>query len=447
MIPAETSPTLAEDVAATQRQTLLVLSTGQVFGAIGVASGLAVGTLLAAEVAGSEAVAGLAQTGTVLGSALGAVPISRLMAARGRRVGLVAGYAGATVGAALVVVAAQASSSGVPTPVAFTLLLIGMALFGVATTAGLLARFAAADLAAPGRRGQALSLVVWAGTIGAVLGPNLAEPGGQLGIAVGLPPLAGSFLLSLAGFVAAGLVIWLLLRPDPLLLARRLAPADSRAEQLATAPTTVRGSLEVVRRSPGALLGLVVVALAHTVMISVMVMTPVHMDHGGAALRVIGLVISVHVAGMFAFSPLVGWLADRAGRIPVIVVGGLLLLASTAVSGTAPGSASTQLGVGLFLLGLGWSCCMIAGSTLLTESVPLGARPGVQGTSDLVMGLSAAVGGAASGVVLGVYGYSALNLFAAVFAAWLLGVAVVSRRRGAPPSMTGDEAERTRAAG
>jgi MFS family permease len=432
MTRAVPAPTVGT-VESLQRRTVAVLSVSQAFAGVGIASGIAVGTLLAAEVSQSDALAGLAQTGTVLGAALAAVPLSRLMAARGRRPGLVGGYGTALVGAVVVVISAILSERGAPAAVAFAVLLIGMFCFGTATAAGLQARFAAIDLASPQRRGSALSIVVWSSTIGAVLGPNLAEPGGAMAVWLGLPPFAGPFLFSIVGFAAGMATLSLLLRPDPLLVARQLSDgsADAHPEGAAVVRTgtSLRATLGLVRETPAALLGLLTVAVGHTAMISVMVMTPIHMDHGGAALRVIGLVISVHVAGMFAFSPVVGWLADTWGRVPMIVAGAMLLLLSAVVAGLASSHASAQLGIGLFLLGLGWSCCLVAGSTLLSESVALTARPGVQGASDLIMGLCAAVGGALSGVVLGAFGYGLLNLLAAALVVLLLGAVVTSARR------------------
>jgi MFS family permease len=432
MTRAQPAPAV-EDIASVQRRTLAVLSGAQVFGGVGVASGIAVGTLLAAAVSQSAALAGLAQTGTVLGAALTAVPLSRLMAAHGRRPGLVVGYGIAIVGALLVLASSIASAEGAPTVVAFPVLLAGMFCFGSATAVGLQSRYAAIDLAAPQRRGSALSVVVWSGTIGAVLGPNLAEPGGSVATWLGLPTLAGPFLFSIVAFVAGMTVLTALLRPDPLLVARRLSDrgdtSDQDAQPSRGGSTSLRGSLDLVRRTPPALLGLLAVAVGHTAMVAVMVMTPIHMDHGGAALRVIGLVISVHIAGMFAFSPIVGWFVDTAGRIPVILSGAGLLLLSALVAGLAPSHASTQLGIGLFLLGLGWSCCLVAGSTLLSESVPVAARPGVQGAADLVMGLCAALGGAVSGLVLGAFGYGVLNLLAAALVVTLLAAIVASSRR------------------
>jgi MFS family permease len=182
----------------------------------------------------------------------------------------------------------------------------------------------------------------------------------------------------------------------------------------------IRHGLTAARHSPRALLGLGAIVIAHTVMVSVMVMTPIHMQHGQATLELIGLVISVHVAGMFAFSPVMGWLADRLGRNPVIAGGGVTLLVAVALSGTSHEGHSVGLTVGLFLLGLGWSACLVAGSTLLTEGVPVADRPAAQGASDLLMGLSAAAGGAVAGLVVGTLGYGVLNAMASILVFVLL---------------------------
>ncbi len=394
-----------------------VLVGSQALGAVGVSSGIAVGGLIAEDVSGSTSLSGLAQTSVVLGSALAALPMSRLMATYGRRPGLVAGYAAGALGAALVITSAVVRS--------FPLQLVGAALFGAATAANLQARYAAADLAAPAGRGRALSTVVWATTAGAVLGPNLFGPGSSLARLMGLPELAGPYLFSLLSFVLGGLTVHLLLRPDPLLEARRLAGTAG-----APAPRrSLRASLAVVRASPPAVLGLAAIVLGHAAMISVMVMTPVHMRHGGAELTVVGVVISMHVAGMYALAPLVGWLADRLGRVPVLLGAQGVLLAAVLVAGTS--SSSALLGVGLFLLGLGWSGALVAGSTLLSESVPLLERPAVQGGADFAMGMGGAVAGTAAGLVLGTVGYGGLNAVTALLVAPVLLLAAAAGRR--PP--------------
>lgn len=374
-----------------------VLVTSQVLGGVGLATGFAVGALLAEQVTGSASLSGLAQTAGVLGGALAAVPLAALSMRRGRRWGLSTGYALAAAGGVVIVASAAIGM--------FLLLLAGMALFGAGQASTMQARYAATDLAAPDRRGRALSTVVWATTLGAVLGPTLAEPAGNSVAALPVPALAGPFAWSCLAFLAAAVSVALLLRPDPLVVAREVAqqPADpvSRGFGLRRVVVAVRGS-------PSAVLALTGIVCAHAVMIAVMSMTPVHLGHGGATLRVIGIVFSVHIAGMFAFSPVVGWLVDRLGRVPVLLAGCGMLLVSLLVAGPAAGHESSQVGVGLFLLGLGWSFCVVAGSTLLTDSVDVDVRPAVQGAADLVMGLGGAAAGGLAGLVVGTAGYGAL---------------------------------------
>lgn len=414
------SGTYAGSAADVQRRTVRVLCTSQVLGGVGVATGIAMGGLLAEQIAGTAAVAGLAVTSSVVGAALIAVPISRIMSRSGRRPGLATGYAVAVLGAAILVLAASIGS--------LSLVLAGMFLFGAGTTANYQARYAAADLATPQRRGRALSLVVWATTVGAVLGPNLAAPTGRYAESLGLPTLAGPFLASALLFGLGAVFVSAMLRPDPLVLARQLSvdAGEPRAARL-----SIRQSLAVVTSTVDGRLGLVAVVTSHAVMVAVMVLTPVHLGHGGASLTVIGLVISIHIAGMFAFSPVVGLLADRLGRRPTILIGALILAVALMLAGTAPADGATQLGIGLFLLGLGWSFGLIAGSTLVTEAVPAGVRPDVQGATDLVMGLCAGAAGAAAGPIVAWGGYGVLNAAAGVLVLPLLVLAV--RRRAVSP--------------
>jgi MFS family permease len=408
----EAAPTV--DPALVQRRTVGVLSGAVALAGLGVTVGITVGGLLAREVSGTDTAAGLGQTAAVLGAAVLAVPLARISDRAGRRAGLAAGYAVAVLGSVLTVVAARLSS--------LPLLLVGLFAFGAATACGLQARYAAADLARPEHRGRDLSLVVWATTIGSVLGPNLAGPGADLGRALGLPALGGAFAVSVIVFAVVAGVVLLFLRPDPLLLARaRGGEGTARATRGSTG-----GALRAVWASPGGRLGLTSVVVSHAVMVGVMVMTPVHMGHGGGdagtTLRIIGLVISVHVAGMYLFSPLVGMLADRAGRTATVALGGALLLVAALLAGTAPPGAAVQLGIGLLLLGLGWSCGLIAGSTLVTESVPVELRPTAQGGADLLMGLGAAVAGVVGGPLLAVGGF---GLVSAVSAVMVVPLAVV----------------------
>jgi MFS family permease len=386
---------------ALQRRVLVVLAGTQVLGGVGIATALAVATLVAARLSGSEAVGGFALTSVVIGTAVAALAVSRVAAGAGRRPALVLGYGIGALGGVATALAVAAGSAAA--------LLAALPLLGAATAAGLAARFAATDLAAPDRRARALAMVVWATTVGAVAGPNLAGPVQRAAGALGLVPETGPFLLCALAFGAAALLTLAGLRPDPLLLARD-------AERRAGAPerTGAAQARAALLASPAALLGVGGVVVGHLVMVGLMSMTPVHMDHGGATLAVVGLVISVHVAGMYALSPVFGWLADRAGRVRVLGLAGALLLVSALLCAAAGPTDTPLLATGLVLLGLGWSAALVAGSALLTESVPLEARAGAQGLADVAMNVSGAAGGIAAGLVVAGASFAALGIAAAV---------------------------------
>jgi MFS family permease len=382
-----------------------VLATAQVLGGVGVASGVAVGALLAADL-GTESLSGLASSSSVVGAAFVAVPVARVMDAHGRRPGLLIAYAVGIVGALLVVTGAVIES--------FVVALCGMVLTGGGSAAGLQSRYAATDLAEPDRRARSLAVVVWATTVGSVLGPNLAQPMGDVADGVNLPRLAGPYVLTVSAFAAAALTIALLLRPDPLRLARDKA-ATARQGPLRQRPRrSLRRVIAHIASIPSAALALSAMAAGHAVMVGVMSMTPLHLQHGDASLRIIGLVISVHITGMYIASPLVGIVSDRFGRHRVIAAGGVILLAAFLTSGTASGHDAARLAIGLFLLGLGWSCTLVAGSALLTEAIALEDRPNVQGTADLLMGVAGASGGVLAGVVVGYGSYGLLNVIASL---------------------------------
>ncbi|MEW1626551.1 MFS transporter [Streptomyces sp. NPDC089173] len=398
-----------------------MLVVSQILGGLGVAIGIALAPMLATEVTGSEALSGLASTASVAGTALLSLPLAALMTSRGRRPGLVLAYLIGALGGALVVLGTVVRS--------FPLLLLGMAAFGAGSSANLQARFAAADLVGPERRGRAISTVVWATTIGSVVGPNIAAPAGRVFRETPVPETAGPYLWSAVAFLLAGVIVAVLLRPDPLLTARALAPQSPQGAR----KRSLRAEVAAVRESPMAKLALGTVTVSHTAMVSIMVMTPVHLGGHGAGLQLIGLVISGHIAGMYAFSPVMGWLADRFGRLSVIGLAVGLLSCAALLAGTA-GPRHGQTALGLFVLGLGWSAGMIAGSALLTDSVPQDARAAVQGLSDLTMNAAAGIGGATAGVIVAQWGYGPLN---AVGAALLLPVAALALRRSMRPSIAG----------
>ncbi|MCH6229251.1 MFS transporter [Microbacterium sp. CFH 31415] len=387
-------------VAAVQRRTVWVLSLGQILGGLAFGATVSLGAVLAAELSGDDAFSGLAAAAVTLGTAAVAVPLAAFASRRGRRPSLAMGMAIALVGVVLVVVAAAVQF--------FPLLLLAFGLVGAGQAANLQTRFAAADLATDATRGRDLSIVVWATTIGAVLGPNLTGPGEALGQAVGMPALTGPYLITVVAQLLAIAVYLSALRPDPLLLAYRI---------VAAAKDTARGAIAKPDQPVVARYAIFAVAAAHGVMVSVMAMTPVHLLHHGASLSIIGLTISLHIAGMFALSPVFGILADRVGRVPTILIGQGLLAASL-VTASFGQESTVSVTVALVLLGLGWSATTVSGSTLLTEASAEGQRTRRQGLSDLTMSLVGAGGAILAGLVLSWIGYGGLAL--------AVGVAVIA---------------------
>ena len=417
--PTETS----YDEAAAQRNTVRTLFISQILGAIAVAAGIAMGGLILEYTTGSQSAAGFAQAASTLGGALVAVPAARLAIRYGRRVSLASTYLVAAVGGVLVIIGAGLSIAAVA--------LVGMFVFGAGQAASLQARFAGTDLATEGNRGRTLSMMLFAVTAGGIVGPNLAEPTSHLAVGLGLPPYAGPFLVSVPFFMLGALLIVVRLRPDPLhvVAARHRKTSETGGVKPAKKSMGVIAALRVLWKSVDGRIGLLAVVGAHAAMVSVMVMTPVHIGHAGHGLTVVGIVISGHVFGMYAFSPVFGWLTDRIGARRVAMLGAVFLLAACACAGTAADSATAQLAVGLFLLGFGWSAAMVSGSLLVSNSASDTDRPSVQGASDLTMGLAAALAASASGVIVAQWGYGALSVVAAFFTVPLIVAFALSLRR------------------
>ena len=382
-----------------QHKVVKTLAAAQILNGVGVAGTVAAGSLLVSSITDSETLAGLAQTTSVLGAAALALPLARLTSRGGRRLALSVGYTSGVIGSILAILGGSHHN--------IVLMLMGTFMVGAASAAGYQARFAAIDLATNETRAKQLSFVVWGSTIGAVTGPNLMQPAGNLAESLGLPRLVGPYLISATTLILAIVVISIFLRPDPYLVANK--ESASKRQKGST-----KKALSHIRHNSKALFAILSIAIGHVAMVSVMVMTPVHMAHVDVTLTVIGLVISVHVLGMYAFSPLVGSLSDRLGRVRVIQIGIATLLLSTVISGFARADDAYTLGVGLFLLGLGWSCTLIAGSAYLSESVDPDFKASSQGASDLVMNLAGASGGALAGVIIGTLSYGWLCVAAAI---------------------------------
>lgn len=411
--PEPTSPRV-------HRKHLLVLAAAQVLSGLGNGAGLALGALLAAKLSGSQHWAGTVSVAISLAGVVLSLPLARLAVARGRRVALGAGYCLGALGAVGMIVAAATGS--------FVLLLLAALFLGAASTTNLQARFAATDGSGPGRKARDLSMVVWSLTIGAVAGPSLAGPGAELAAAVGLPTDAGAFIFSALGLVCAVLIIGVGLRPDPL-------PARGKGEP-APKPSLSEGIL-ALRRAPGSGVGVGAVAAGHACMVAVMSMTTLHLTHlhhdAGAAgpsahtLTIVGLTLSGHIAGMYAFSPLIGMLADTLGHRRALLLAQLLFGLSAVACLLAPGDSGV-VSAALFVLGLAWSLSSITGSALVTELVPDTGRVAAQGLTDACMSAGGVVAGLGSGFLLEALGYQGLNA-ASLAVAVLMSVLIVSRIR------------------
>lgn len=441
----------------------LKLIGAQLFAGAGIASGYAVGGLLAEQITGRTEMAGFAQMAVILGAGLISYPLATLAGARGRRFALSLGFG---IGAAgTIVVLAGVIIAWLP------LFLAGMLMCGSATAAGLQARYAAVDLADPARAARAMSLVVWATTVGSVLGPNFTAPGARLGEQLGLNPLAGPYVISMVCFALAVVCTALLpgrvasqlpaaagTAPDP--AAETTAPgkettasgpgaAAPEAGEIADDGRPAVGSrlglidaLRFVAARPVPLFAIITIVAGQMMMTNVMVMTPLHMDHHGFHLGEVGLVISIHIAGMYGLSPLFGWMADRYGPFTVIITG-IISFVITIILGVLDAlrevSSMPLLTTALFLLGVSWSMTLIGGSALLSASVPARAKLTLQGASDSAMNLGGALMAATAGTVLGLGGFLWINLSASfvLLATVLIGLRAALYARRASRAVRG----------
>ncbi len=291
----------------------------------------------------------------------------------------------------------------------FPLLLLGIFLLGAGSATSLQARFAATDIPSVGKTGRSIGLVVWATTVGAVTGPNLFGPGEELGRALGLAPLAGPFLFTVAAQTCSTLVFWFGLRPDPLKYAQELRKDVGKTKH----KISFKSAIDTLKQYPVARFSVLSIALSHMVMVSVMAMTPVHLQHMGYDIVVVGFTISLHIAGMYALSPVMGFLADKVGKIQTIFIGQALFVAALLFAGLGHADR-LMVTIGLTLLGLGWSAATVAGSALLSATLPAEEKTNVQGLSDSLMNLSGAFGGAIAGLLLASFHFEGLNAIALV---------------------------------
>jgi MFS family permease len=398
------------------KKTLRILILSQIFGGAGLGAGITVGALLAQDMLGTENAAGIPTALFTLGSAGAALLIGRSSQRFGRRAGLAGGFLAGGLGAIGVIIAALTNS--------IPLLFISLFIYGAGTASNLQARYAGTDLATDKQRATAASMAMVSTTLGAVVGPNLVNRMGELADSIGVPTLAGPFILSAAAFIIAGLFILILLRPDPLVVSTAIANAKKKGDSVQTGTNLKNATIN----KKGVVVGAVIMILTQFVMAAIMTMTPIHMGHHGHGLGEVGLVIGFHIAAMYLPSPLTGILVDKLGRITMAVASGATLLASGLVAAFAPVGSMPLLTLALVLLGLGWNFGLISGTALIIDSTHPSVRAKTQGSVDVLFALSGAAGGGVSGMVVAHSSFAALSLSGAILSLVLIPVVVWSRK-------------------
>lgn len=399
------------------KRTLFIVVLSQIFGGAGLAAGVTVGALLAQEMLGKESYAGLPAALLTLGSAVTAFLVGRLSQRYGRRMGLSAGFIVGGLGAIGVVLAAVSQN--------ITLLFISLLIYGAGTATNLQARYAGTDLAKPSQRAKAVSIAMVTTTFGAVAGPNLVDVMGDFAESLGIPALAGPFLLAAAAYILAGLVFFAFLRPDPLIVAKAIANSQHK-EKLTEVLSDTKA-----RNNRGIIVGATVMVLTQMVMVAIMTMTPVHMKHHGHGLSDVGLVISIHICAMYLPSLVTGMLVDKIGRTAMSIASGAVLLAAGLFAALSPADSMVLLICALALLGLGWNFGLISGTAVIVDSTNPQNRAKTQGAIDVLVALSGASGGALSGMVVAQSSYATLSLIGGALSLLLIPVVVWSNKKKA----------------
>lgn len=395
------------------KRTLIIVVISQIFGGAGLAAGVTVGALLAQDMLGTESFAGVPAALLTLGSAVAALLVGRISQRYGRRAGLATGFLTGGIGAIGVVLAAVNHS--------IVLLFASLLIYGAGTATNLQARYAGTDLAGPKQRATAVSIAMVSTTFGAVAGPNLVDVMGRFAISLGVPALAGPFILAAAAFILAGLVFFAFLRPDPLVVAKAIAKAKTNQ----SSPSDKTTKITINNR--GIIVGATVMILTQIVMIAIMTMTPIHMKNHGHGLGEIGLVIGIHIGAMYLPSLVTGILVDKVGRTAMSYASGGVLLAAGIVAAVAPADSMLVLIVALALLGLGWNFGLISGTALIVDATNPATRAKTQGTIDVLIALAGASGGALSGMVVAHSGYATLSLAGGILSLLLIPVVIWSR--------------------
>ncbi|MFZ7946023.1 MFS transporter [Neobacillus sp. 19] len=400
------------------KRTLIIVVLSQIFGGAGLAAGITVGALIAQDMLGTDQFAGVPTALFTLGSAAAAYIVGRLSQRFGRRSGLAAGFLTGGIGAIGVVIAAITNN--------FLLLFASLLICGAGSATNLQARYAGTDMASSKQRATAISTAMVSTTFGAVAGPNMVEVMGEFATSIGIPALAGPFILAATAFILAGLVLLVFLRPDPLVVANVIARVKSK-EEVNLSIETPRDTQEI--NNHGVVLGTVLMIVTQLVMVGIMTMTPVHMRHHGHGLSDVGMVIGIHVAFMFLPSFFTGILVDKIGRSAMAIAAGITLLAAGVIAAFSTADSMAGIITALALLGLGWNFGLICGTALVVDSTLPTTRAKTQGTVDVLIALAGATGGVLSGMVAAHSSYAVLSLAGGFLSLLLIPVVVWSRNK------------------
>lgn len=396
------------------KKTLKIVVIAQALGGIGLAAGITVGALIAQDMLGTDSYAGLPAALFTLGSALSAFLVGRLSQRYGRRIGLSFGFLAGWIGAIGVILSTSLGN--------LTFLFISLFIYGAGTSTNLQVRYAGADLATEKQRGMAVSIAMVSTTFGAVLGPNMVTPMGKVATLIGVPELAGPFILAAFAYLSAGLILFIYMKPDPLLVMQAIAVHQKEKIKLTNNSEPINQRVD----RTGIVVGAIVLVLTHVIMVAIMTMTPIHMQHHGTGLTAVGMVIGLHIAAMYLPSLGTGWLVDKIGRSTMVIASAVVLSISGLMAAFTPGDSITMLTIALILLGLGWNFGLISGTAIIIDSTSVEVRAKTQGSVDVWVAIGGTAGSLISGIVVAYSSYAMLGMIGTYLAALLVPLIVWS---------------------
>lgn len=409
------------------KRTLIVVVMSQIFGGAGLAAGVTVGALIARDMLGLDSFTGVPSALFTFGSVLAAFSVGRISQRFGRRYGLSLGFITGGIGAIGVIIAT--TMGNIP------FLLVSLFVYGAGTATNLQARYAGTDLANDKQRAKAISIAMVSTTVGAVAGPNLVTPMGNFAMTLGIPALAGPFILAAAAYIIAGLILFIYLKPDPFLIAKAIAEEQEKRDELEGIDDSKVLNKQINRI--GIIVGALVLVLSHFVMVAVMTMTPIHMQNHGTGLSAVGMVIGLHIAAMYLPSLGTGYLVDKFGRSVMVVVSGITLSLAGLTAAFAPGDSLVWLSTALILLGLGWNFGLISGTAIIVDSTSMKTRAKTQGSVDVWVAIAGTTGSLMSGIIVAYSSYAILGFLGMYLSLLLIPLVIWGRYKEKKQALEG----------